>query len=709
MNATLWLGRRFALLGDRAARTRTILNAIGVAVGVALVLLTLTALPSLSGRDHRSAWHATSAATPTSAADRALWLATPDHFLGQDLFVVQVAALGPRPPVPPGLARLPGPGDVVVSPALRDLIAATPYDALGARFPGTAGSVLGPAGLAYPEELVAIVGRTPEQLRAVGASEVSGIAASAPGALDVPVVRVLLTIGAIGLLVPVIVFIATAARVSAARREQRYAALRLVGGTRGQVAVMAAVETSIGAIGGTALGWLAYQAARPVVARTFTFDGAHFMSADVHAPTVPQILVLLGVPLLCAAATVVSLRAAQVTPLGVTRRARTRRPGWWRLTPVAAGVAGLVTIASTDLTDTTRSSVTTAQLLIGGTFGSLLLGLILAGPLLCSLVARALSRFSRRLPELMAARRIAADPYTTFRAVSGVAVAALVATMFAGSAAGVGANLDRPDQDALRADAVEILLDGHPDVPLLAALAATPDVLRTVVARQDPAAPDAIAVSCPDLAAAVNIACPGPPSAFGRIPPGLGGIRRLDPPDLALPVHAIYVVTGDSSLTTEEVRTLAARLAPGAPVSTGRDLVELDRRQLTELEAGLQAGLIFVLLVAAASITLGVVAGLLDRRRPFALLRATGIQLRELRRMVLLETALPLAVTGVFGIALGLATSAAVASAGSQRWTLPGPGFAVSVVAGPLLTLGVSATALPLLKTATEPNSVRFE
>lgn len=77
--------------------------------------------------------------------------------------------------------------------------------------------------------------------------------------------------------------------------------------------------------------------------------------------------------------------------------------------------------------------------------------------------------------------------------------------------------------------------------------------------------------------------------------------------------------------------------------------------------------------------------------------------------MVLLETALPLAVSGIVGIALGLATSAAVASADSQRWNLPGPGSSVSVVAGLLLTRGVSATALPLLEASTEPNSVRFE
>ncbi|MFD0747269.1 FtsX-like permease family protein [Phytohabitans flavus] len=696
---SVWMGARFTTLA------RFALTAAGVAVGVTLVLLTLTAVPALQGRDHRAAWHATTAASPATA-DRALWLASDDHFLGRDLFLVRVAALGPRPPVPPGLERLPAPGEVAVSPALRDLLATTPPEALAARLPGTVTAGIGAAGLAYPEELVAVVGLPPDQLRAAGAAEISGLATTAPGLLVNDALRVILTIGAVGLLTPVVIFIAASARVAAARREQRFAALRLVGATRGQVAAMAATETSLAAFAGVALGWVGYLLARPVVAARVTFDGAHFMAADVRAPAAHQLVVLLGVPLLTVAATVVALRRAQVTPLGVRQRVRTRAPGLWRLTPVALGVAGLATIASTDLANSSTSGIATAQLLIGGTFGSLLLGLVLAGPLLCSLLARLLSRLSRSMPELMAARRIAADPYTTFRAISGVAIAALVTTMFAGTAAGVEANLDRPAPDALRADAVEVLPGTRPAAPLLTAIRADPGVRGTVVARRDPAKPGAIAVPCRDLAAAVNLTCPAPPAPNGLVPRGLEGITRLDPPDERLPVHAIYVVTDGAPLTGERIRSLAP---PGVRVSTGRDIAELDHRQLTELEAGLRLAMVFVLLVATASLTVGVAAGLVERRRPFTLLRATGLQLGELRRTILLETALPLVATAVCGIALGLAASAAVASPTGRHWTGPGPAFFLTAVAGLIVTLAVSSTTLPLVKTVTEPTSVRFE
>ena len=60
---------------------------------------------------------------------------------------------------------------------------------------------------------------------------------------ELPLMAVLMIVLAvIGALVPVAVFVSTATRLSAARREQRLAALRLVGATASQVTRLAAVE-----------------------------------------------------------------------------------------------------------------------------------------------------------------------------------------------------------------------------------------------------------------------------------------------------------------------------------------------------------------------------------------------------------------------------------------------------------------------------------
>ena len=65
-----------------------------------------------------------------------------------------------------------------------------------------------------------------------------------------PGIPLLLSVIALALLAPVLIFIGTATRLSAARREQRFAALRLVGATRRQISALSAVESAVAAAAG---------------------------------------------------------------------------------------------------------------------------------------------------------------------------------------------------------------------------------------------------------------------------------------------------------------------------------------------------------------------------------------------------------------------------------------------------------------------------
>ena len=71
---------------------------------------------------------------------------------------------------------------------------------------------------------------------------------------------------ALAILAPVLIFIGTATRLSAARREQRFAAMRLVGATRGQVSVVAAVESVVAGLAGVAAGFTIFFGLRVPVA-----------------------------------------------------------------------------------------------------------------------------------------------------------------------------------------------------------------------------------------------------------------------------------------------------------------------------------------------------------------------------------------------------------------------------------------------------------
>jgi hypothetical protein len=174
-------------------------------------------------------------------------------------------------------------------------------------------------------------------------------------------------------------------------------------------------------------------------------------------------------------------------------------------------------------------------------------------------------------------------------------------------------------------------------------------------------------------------------------------------------VYALFVPTDGSVAAEERVRTRAAALLPRAIVTTQRDLAVREARTWTELDTAVRFALVFVLFVAACSLTVAVVAGLIERRRPFALLRASGMGLSDLRRIVLLETAAPLAATALAGFGLGLLTSYALGTSGGQAWTPPGWDFVGSLTVGLLAALAVTTVTLPLIDATTRFNSVRYE
>jgi hypothetical protein len=427
---SILLGIRIAFAGDRESLARNALMAAGVAVGVLLLLFTLTAMPVLQRHIDRLAWHRTTALSPPTAPDPALWLAVTDRYAGRDVIRVHVAALGPRPPLPPGVDRLPGPGEVVVSPALAELMGTVPDDQLRDRFPGRVIGTIGPDGLIAPAELVGIVGRTPEELRGTdGAVEIRGIEQPGMRISLYGFYRFLISLVAVLIVGPVVVFVAMVTRIGAARREQRFTAIRLAGATRLQTAALAATETAAAAIAGTLLGLLGFLAARPTVAGHVTLGhGIPIFVEDLAAPLRQLLLVLVAVPVLAVATTLVALHRVQLSPLGASVRARRRSPQDWRLLPLVAGTVG-VWYSEKAQSDVGYVETTLLRWVSALSPLAILVGLVLAGPLVCFWISRGLARSSGRATTLIAARRITADPYTTSYAVSGVALAMFVATM----------------------------------------------------------------------------------------------------------------------------------------------------------------------------------------------------------------------------------------------------------------------------------------
>ena len=157
------LGLQLTLRSGREAMVRLVITAAAVAVGVALLLGVLAEYHAFEANANQACWSCTTGQPVPSPlpSHGELWNASVDFYQGQTITRLDVAPLGAGAPVPPGITRLPAPGEYYASPALAALLAAVPADELADRFPGHLAGTIGDAALNGANDLVIYIGYTP--------------------------------------------------------------------------------------------------------------------------------------------------------------------------------------------------------------------------------------------------------------------------------------------------------------------------------------------------------------------------------------------------------------------------------------------------------------------------------------------------------------------------------------------------------------------
>jgi hypothetical protein len=746
------LGLRLTLHSGREALVRLAITAAAVAAGVALLLGVLAEFHAFQANANRPCWSCTTGApVPTPLPSHGeLWNDSVDFYQGQTITRLDVAALGPSAPVPPGITRLPGPGEYYASPALAALLRTVPADELGDRFPGHLIGTIGDAALDGANDLVIYIGYTPAALNAVpgippsskggtvpGTQWVTSISTAPAPEVFTPFFRYAFGVGVLAVVFPMLVLIGTATRLAADRREERFAALRLVGGTPADIRVIASVESVVRALLGAVLGSVIFLLARPALAGAALIGTQYFESQ--LTPTVwGYLAILAGVPAAAAAAALISLRRVQVSPLGVSRRAKPKPPTFWRLTMLVLGVA----LYAYGLSKTTHKSIGAPAypgLLIT------MVGLVIAGPWLTSAAARLAGRLIPGSSALLSVRRLADNPKAAFRSVTGLVLAVFLGTMVGTLVPAVNSTEASPANTALSNVLLDqVGLDSHEGAKLLSGLSKITGAtvyplysLQTGNGSVGPGpGPADTAVSCAVMRAL---------AVLGQCAPGLRAVRASDDglfgdnplyntkPFVdstnpayqgslsSLPLQAVLVrVNGPATL--ERVRTYLTintppresggqGSAPTPPRTFGETLqIRLDRA--ATVEKIVYAAVALTLIVAGCSLTVAAGGGLIDRKRPFTLLRVSGTPVGVLSRVVLMEAAVPLAAATIVaaGIAYGMSVGAfvrlappdtAIPRLGHDYYALMGAGLAVA--------FGVITVTLPLLRRMTAPGNVRFE
>ncbi|WP_339152232.1 ABC transporter permease [Streptomyces sp. F41] len=768
----LGLGIRFAAAGGREGWIRTLLTAVGVGLGVALLLLA-SAVPHMldarSGRDQARSEVKVSADDSARSDTSVLRLDTSTEYRDRTIIGRLLHAEGSAPVRPPGVARFPGPGEMVVSPALKELLEAPGSELLRERLPYDITGTIGDAGLRSPNELFYYAGSdtlTP----AAGAERISGYGAHRATDPLPPLLVVLTVMVCVVLLVPVAIFIATAVRFGGDRRDRRLAALRLVGADIRTTRRVAAGEALFGAVLGLVFGLVFFLVGREFVGSVEVWDVSAF-PADVVPDPLLGLLITVAVPLTAVLVTLVAMRSVVIEPLGVVRRGKDRgRRLWWRLLMPVGGLAVLGITGRVD--EYAYEPVKPFPIAAGAVL--VLVGLALLLPWLVEACVKRLR--GGPVPWQLAVRRLQLSSEAASRAVSGVTVAVAGAIALQMLFAAMNADFNRvTGQDPARAQfaAYSENVTGEAATSAIERFRATQGVEVVIGSVQAYASKPGVYAdddippttsmtvgTCDTLRELARITSCEDGDTFVVHPPGdkdmsfwidqaarKGQVVEIGsgtgkPLRWTLPAdsptvqgrkdpmgdthYGIMATTGAVDASTlpgaqitaqirvdrsvpdvaEHVRNTAARIDPGMRFVT-LDSVERDR-QYDSIQTGLKVGASVVLLLIAASMLVSQVEQLRERKRLLSVLVAFGTRRTTMGWSVLWQTAVPVFLGLVVAVVGGLGLGAVLAwmiAKSVSDWWL----FLPLTGVGAGLILLVTAASMPSLWRLMRPDGLRTE
>ena len=654
---------RLALMLARTGGYRPWLVFAGSALGIVFLLAAL-ALPHAHDAQVVREASRSDPAPSTGTAPHLLWRwAWSGPVAGHDVLVANVAETTAGAPPPLGAASTPRPGEILVSPALARSLRGPAGPLLRLRLPGTVVGTLRPGLVSRPGEEIAMVGYRPEQLDRLGTPVRSFAPANDPwSSRDGFDYQVGFTVVLVSILIAVCLFIANVSRVSSARRDDRLAALRLVGLSQRTAAIVIALEAGLASIPGVVVG-VAIALAMRASAESWPLVTWPILMRDLTMPVWELAIGCLALPVIAFAGALLAARHAIGSPLTASRRSRTDRPRARVLLLPLAGWAGLA--ASAQIGDRAIGGDHGKNLLVIASCAVTAAGLALSGPWLVSQTAAALGRVARSAWPLLGARQLAAHPRVGFRAVAMLVMALFTTTLgftYYGSAVAFSARGEGTFTSG--SERTTSTVAWLPPVSLRE---------RDELARTLRATPGVTAVS-----------------------PGAG---------------RLVVKTDGRAETDARVQGAAGRAGPGwfayahsspAPVAT----VSLKRQALHDADALLW----LIDGLAAVSLVIAALDGISTRRRAFASLAAVGVSAGTLRRAVTLEVLVPFAVAAVTAIAFGVAVGGTLVAI-TTRIPLTVPWDAIARYAAFALVAALVAATLTALRVAAvvRPEGLRME
>ncbi|MFD4978230.1 FtsX-like permease family protein [Streptomyces sp. NPDC058383] len=255
-------------------------------------------------------------------------------------------------------------------------------------------------------------------LAAVAVAAVSGQVSIpfAHGLLNQPGQRAGVVLTLLLLLIPVFGLLSQCVRIGAVHRDRRMAGLRLAGASPGQVRRIAALESSLACLAGSAVGFLVFAVLLAGSGRTTS-----------PLTWVVFVLVVLAVPVVAALVSAFTLRRVVASPLGWVRRVRPvrGRPRTGRVLILVATIAAVGALLVLRDSRMVTLPVFAAVLLIG-------VGTLWAAGASAAFLGRRLTERAKSPAVLIAAGRLRDDPWAASRAHAALLLVTVVGVGFVG-------------------------------------------------------------------------------------------------------------------------------------------------------------------------------------------------------------------------------------------------------------------------------------
>ncbi|MCD1276054.1 MAG: ABC transporter permease, partial [Candidatus Nanogingivalaceae bacterium] len=483
-----------------------------------------------------------------------------------------------------------------------------------------------------------------------------------------PVAVIVFGVGGTILLFPIVIFVSVATQLGAAQREKRYAALRLIGATKRQVARVLMLESLLASVVGVLIGLGAFWLLQAPL-QDFRMDGMRFNPGDLVL-TGTQYALIIGLTLgLTMFVNWRRMRRAQISPLGVSRSVeKVKKLRAWRALVPVAGIAIFVWLSSKpgrDWLAANKESALPMFLLIAALL-LVMFGLILAGGWLTNKLSLLAARWANNASMLIAGKRTAVHSRTIFRSVSGVVLALFAGSFYLTATSGIeGLNAqvikDNGFSQLKRGTAVVIGRSLPGDMAEQLQQKSYITSVATIYPRED-----GDAIRCQDLATYTEHTCPDNArlDQFALLNFDAPVVKNASLINDKVDTNGAkeYLVTLKSDNDIEKLRTMVTAKANQYDLTyavSGTDSkkphINPTIREFADLA---YVGIGVTLFVAVASLIVSTIGGLMERRRSLYTLRLGGMRLIQLKRLVMIESVAPLLMTSVLSCGIGVWTGA---------------------------------------------------